>query len=173
MHYDCVINPLLTRNNNQTIIIVVLIDRSYTIRIREKTDFNLFNENEIRQKSIEKWRIRQIKRVESSSQDFEEFIRVIVPSDHEILFINSIRSSSIVCEIIRDLSTIFELTTCINCYFHKIWRNKRNNFPRAGVHHPFLLFSIVSIIYTLYKAFQNHGWIEQRMMGDNARNIFV
>ena len=43
--FDCVINPLLTRNNNQTIIIVILIDRSDRFSY-PRENFNLFNERD-------------------------------------------------------------------------------------------------------------------------------
>lgn len=109
VHY-CVINPLLTRNNNQTIIIIILINRSDRL-ISERKRILTFSTNKTRQKSIKKWRIRLIKG-ESSSKISKNSSVWLYLSDHEILFINSIRSSSRKSFYL----TIFELTTCINCY---------------------------------------------------------
>lgn len=109
VHY-CVINPLLTRNNNQTIIIIILINRSDRF-VSERKRILTFSTNKTRQKSIKKWRIRLIKG-ESSSKISKNSSVWLCPSDHEILFINSIRSSSRKSFYL----TIFELTTCINCY---------------------------------------------------------
>lgn len=109
VHY-CVINPLLTRNNNQTIIIIILINRSDRF-VSERKRILTFSTNKTRQKSIKKWRIRLIKGESSSKISKNSFVWLYL-SDHEILFINSIRSSSRKSFYL----TIFELTTCINCY---------------------------------------------------------